>query len=153
MNSVHIHLILNHLPVIILLLGLPLMQWALWHGDAKLVRLSLALFIFGALCAVLVYWSGEESQELARRLHLDLPEAFIERHARWALASLSGMAALGLVSVWGILDLRGRQEAVPSRVTALIFLLAFFCAGVAARTSWLGGQIHHSEIQGGFFHE
>ena len=63
MNSLHLHLMLNHLPVVGSLLGLGLWIAATWRKSLELQKAGLVLFAGIALLTAPVYWSGEEAVE------------------------------------------------------------------------------------------
>ncbi|MGA7880692.1 MAG: hypothetical protein WCA06_13995 [Terrimicrobiaceae bacterium] len=68
MNSAHLHLMLNHIPVPRMAFGLALLGWALLRKGEELKRTSLGLFIIIALLAIPTYLTGEPAEELVENL-------------------------------------------------------------------------------------
>jgi asparagine N-glycosylation enzyme membrane subunit Stt3 len=59
MNWAHIHLSLNHLPVVGTFFGVLLLLLALLRKSEELKRVSLGVFVLTALLALPVYFTGE----------------------------------------------------------------------------------------------
>jgi hypothetical protein len=81
MNAAHIHLALNHIPVVGTVIGLFLLATAVLRRRDEPTRASAAIFIGAALFLAPVHLSGEQAEEGVE----DLPgvlEAAIERRAR-----------------------------------------------------------------------
>ena len=147
MSWAHIHLALNHVPVIGLLIVLPLLAVARLRQSGELTRVSYALLVLLAAATVVVYLTGEPAEELIE----DLPgfsEALVEEHEEVALVATIGMAVLGLVALVGLIRFRGPRIA-PAGYARGVLLLALLMGGVMVWTANLGGQIRHSEIRAG----
>ena len=63
MNAVHVHLLLNHLPVIGSLIAAALLIVALLRRDSGLAKVTLGLFVALAGIAVVVFLTGEPAEE------------------------------------------------------------------------------------------
>ena len=68
MNPAHWHLTLNHIPVLGMAFGLPLVSLALLRKSEELKRISLGFLIVIALLAIPVYLTGEPAEELVENL-------------------------------------------------------------------------------------
>ena len=79
MNAAHLHLLLNHLPVI----GIPIigvfLLLALAGKQQALVRIALGFTVVLALLTVPVYLSGEPAEEIVEDLP-GVPHAVLEEH-------------------------------------------------------------------------
>lgn len=145
MSWAHIHLALNHVPVIGVLIVLLLLAVARRRGSIELTRVSYGLLVLLAVVAVVVYLTGEPAEELIE----DLPgfsESLVERHEQVALIATVGMAVLGLAALLGLVGFRGPRVA-PAWYGPGMLLLALVMGGVMLWTANLGGQIRHSEIR------
>jgi hypothetical protein len=143
-DTAHVHLMLNHLPVIgapILLLVLTI---GLVRGSRDLVTVTLALIIGLGVATALVYLTGEPAEELIERRPW-FPEALTESHEESATVALIGtlvtgaLAAAALVLRRGIWSGRWLPRIVWGALTASTLLLGW--------TAWSGGQIRHDEIR------
>lgn len=145
MSWAHIHLALNHVPVIGLLLVLLLLAVASLRRSAELMRVSYGLLVLLAAATVVVYLTGEPAEELVKNLP-GFSEALVEHHEEVALIATIGMGVLGLIALVGLIRFRApRIEA--AWYGRGVLLLALLMGGLMAWTANLGGQIRHSEIR------
>src|ERR1700693_4805420 len=102
MNFAHLHLLLNHFPIIGTLVGLGLLLISLFGKNDDLRRASLIIFPVMALLAIPVFFSGPGAQGAIKKLP-GVSEAMIERHQGAAMLALLFMeitAAFSLVALW-----------------------------------------------------
>ena len=144
MNWAHAHLILNHEPVVGLLLVLPILAWGLARRSQDLLRAGLSLLVLLALLSLAVFFTGEPAEELVENL-AGVSEPMIERHEEAALFATIALVVVGALSLAGLLSFRRR--AIPLRLPAVLLLLSLVPAGAVAWTANLGGQIRHPEIR------
>jgi len=145
MNPAHLHLLLNHLPVLGVGFGLPLLAWAALRRHDAFARLALVVFILSALAAIPTYLSGEPAEEVVEPVAGTI-EPWVEPHEEAALVSLVLIETLGLLALGGLWFAR-RQPAVSRPVLVASLVLALATAGSLAWTANLGGLIRHSEIR------
>src|SRR6266851_6290100 len=102
MNFAHLHLLLNHFPIIGTLVGLGLFLISLVGKNEDLRRASLIIFSTMALVAIPTFFSGTGAQGAIKKLP-GVSEALIERHQGSAMLALLFMeitGALALVALW-----------------------------------------------------
>lgn len=146
MSAVHLHLLLNHFPVIGVVLGVVLLAVALAKKSVELTQAGLCIFVVVALAAVPTFLTGEPAEEAVAPLP-DVSEVLIERHeaaAKWALAAA---VILGVVALAG-LGLSRRSPRTGKGIATMCLILSLVVCGLMMRTANLGGQIRHSEIRG-----
>jgi glucan phosphoethanolaminetransferase (alkaline phosphatase superfamily) len=141
----HIHLALNHVPVIGLLIVLLLLAVARLRASIELTRVSYGLLVLLAAAAVIVYLTGEPAEELIENLP-GFSEALVEEHEEVALIATIGTGVLGLVALVGLMRFRP-PRIEPAWYGRGVLLLALLMGGVMMWTANLGGQIRHSEIR------
>lgn len=144
MNWAHVHLMLNHLPVLGTIFGLLLLGWAVLRRNEALQRVALGTFVLSALAAVLVYLTGESAEELVEDL-AGTAEQAIEPHEQAALVALIAVEALGALALTTLVLFRKRGVPRPLVGAALVCALA--TAGWMAQTANLGGRIRHAELR------
>lgn len=148
MNLPHIHLLLNHIPVLGTGFAFLILLASLWRKSDELRRAALVLFVLVALLAIPTYLTGEPSGEILLRQNVGASSWQIERHDSAAEIALTAMECLGAVSLlWLLLD--WRKIALPRFLHLLMPLLALVVIGLMAWTANLGGQIRHSAEFGG----
>lgn len=146
MSAVHIHLLLNHLPVIGGLFATALLALALVRRKDELMKAALGFFVVLGVISVVVFLTGEPAEELVEGLP-GVSEAIMERHEELALLATVAMAGLGALSLAALMAFRRRL--LPRWVGAASFVLALGVGGVMGYTANLGGQIRHTEIRAG----
>lgn len=144
LDTAHIHLMLNHLPVVGAPLLLLLLTIGLLRGSRELVLVSLTLVVGLALATGVVYLTGEPAEHLVAHAPW-FRESLVEPHEEHAALSLMAVVATGLLA-GAALALRGRPLAVLwlSRVTWVALGLSTVLLGW---TAWSGGQIRHEEVR------
>lgn len=140
---VHLHLMAAHLPVIGVLLLVPLLLIALLRRSDELSKLGLWAAAGIALSGVIVYLTGESTEEGVERL-AGISETMIERHEEIALISTIALAVFGLLALVTLFRMRGKRLSRGIVVSALFGVIAL--SGAFAWTANLGGKIRHSEI-------
>jgi hypothetical protein len=146
MNPVHMHLLLNHLPVVGTLGAVAILAYGLLRRSAEVTRLSLGLLVVLALLGAAVYLTGEPAEELVERLP-GISEGIMEKHEEAALIATALLGAVGLLALGGLLAFRRRPAGVPRGFALLALVLAIAPAVAMGYTANLGGQIRHSEIR------
>ncbi len=147
MDSVQIHLLLNHAPVMGSLLATALLAWGLFRKNEEIVRVSLYILVGSALAALPVYFSGEGAEEAVEHLP-GVVENLIEDHEHLAKVAIMIMEGLGLAALGGIF-FSFRKQTLPLWYAGLLLALGLVNGGVMAQTAHLGGLIRHSEIRSG----
>lgn len=147
-TTVHLHLLLNHFPIIVSALGLLILVISLWRRSEPLTRVAFWFFVGGALSALPTYLTGEGAENAVE----DLPgvtEALIEKHSDIALVAAIVVGALGAFALWALW--RYRRPAVLSKsVVRIALVMSIAGSALMAYTGLLGGQIRHTEVRPGF---
>lgn len=146
MNTVHLHLLLNHLPVVGTVIGTLLLAVALLRRSDELGKISLGLFGLLGLIAVVVYLTGEPAEDAVEKLP-GISDSLIDRHQDAALVATIVVGVIGAFALASLLIYRRR--ALPRWVTLLGFGTAIVASSAMAYTANLGGQIRHTEIRSG----
>ncbi|MFN8644157.1 MAG: hypothetical protein U0802_21810 [Candidatus Binatia bacterium] len=146
MNAAHLHLALNHLPVITTLVAFVLLATAAWQRADWLLRVGAAVALGGALLTAPAYLSGEPAEEQIEHLR-GVSEGAIERHEDAAGIATVAAAVLGIAAAGCLL--RFRRVAVPRPVASALVALALLATALFGRTANLGGEIRHPEIRNG----
>lgn len=145
MNQAHLHLVLNHLPILGTLFGILVLIAGLLLKQESVKRTGLGLFVFAALAAIPTFLTGEGAEEAVEGLP-GVGENLIERHedlANYFLWIVIGLGVLSLATFYA--SLRAWQAASLLYTFTLIFSLAAMVFAQQAGTS--GGEIRHTEIR------
>lgn len=144
MNTIHIHLMLNHLPFAACAIGMILFWRSRRSGSPELERAALALFVASGLLAAPVLLSGKWSEHAAKRLP-GVARGLV--HAHEEAGELAAYAALAL-AVAGAAALGARAERTPRWAARTLLALAACASLLQLRAAYLGGKIRHPEVGG-----
>lgn len=147
MDTTHLHLLLNHFPIIGTFMGSTLLLWGFIKKQDSIKSGAAAILSVMAVIAVPVFLTGEPAEESVENLP-GVAEAMISLHEEAAEIALWLMGITGLASLLSLLFAwQKRKTANAMYITSL--LLSLICFAAMARTGYLGGQIRHSEIRTG----
>lgn len=144
-TGAHLHLILNHWPIIVPMIGLLLLAFAWLRHAEPAARTGLALLVGGALAALPVYLTGEDAEHAVERAP-GVTEALIEQHADAALTGSLVLGVLGVFALWALWRYR-RPTALPRWVLTASLGGALASSGLMAWVGLLGGEIRHTEVR------
>jgi hypothetical protein len=145
MNAAHVHLMLNHFPVIGTVLALLLLLGALALRSDILRNAALAAFALVALITLPVYFTGESAEKLVENLP-GVTTSVVERHAEAALIAFIAVEVLGVLAVAAIVASQ-QSPRLAHRLIVVSLVLSLFTGSWLAWTANLGGQIRHTEIR------
>jgi uncharacterized membrane protein len=146
MTPGYIHLLLNHLPVVGVLAGIPILLTGLLKKKSLLTETALWLFLASAIITVPVYFSGDNAEHEVEEYAL-VSEHELEEHEDWGKRSLWLGGALGFLALLGILQLRKNPEAAQKLLWA-IFIFSLLTMVSHGITSMEGGKIRRPELRG-----
>jgi hypothetical protein len=145
MSWAHLHLALNHVPVVGLPLVLLLLAWAIVRRNVELLRASFGLIILLAVVTAIVQLTGEPAEELVEGLP-GVVDSMVETHEEAALLGTIGVVVIGVISLFGLWRL-GTGKILPQWYSTVVLIAGIVVAGLMVWIANLGGQIRHSEIR------
>ena len=143
MNLSHLHLLLNHIPIIGTLIGLGLLIAAVVTKSDDLKRAALSVFAAMALLALPTFFSGVGAQARVRKVS-PASTALMERHEGAAILALFFMEITGGLSLAGLWRRHGVASTSANLIAVIVFSIV--TAGLMARVGNTGGDIRHPEI-------
>jgi len=146
MTTVHLHLLINHLPVIGAVIALALLAVAIARRSDELARVTFWLYAALGAAAVAVYLTGEPAEDGVERL-AGVSKAMIEQHEEVALVATIAMGVAGALALLAVFMFRRR--ALPRRIVGTGMAVALLITGLMGYTANLGGKIRHTEIRSG----
>ena len=143
MNLAHVHLVLNHLPIV----GIPFVLLLYATGEIRksneIKRVAYYFAVGVALLTIPTYFTGEPAEKLVEHLP-GVSEALIERHEDAAQISLVLVLISGALACLKLFITEGRLV----RWINFGFLFALLGSiGILAYTANRGGEIRHTEIR------
>jgi hypothetical protein len=140
MNAAHLHLLVNHLPILGTFFGLALLVAALLLRKDDLRAAALVTLVIVGAAAQVAVRSGENAEHLVEELE-GVEGAAVHRHEE--AAEPAGWAALATAAA-ALAALLWRRGRAPLAIATLVLALA--SAGLMARAGLSGGEIRHPEI-------
>jgi uncharacterized membrane protein len=147
MNQAHLHLMVNHLPIIFPIVGIIVMGIGLLSKSEIVKRTAYFIFILSATAAIVAMTSGEGAEEVVEEIN-GIDENFIKTHEEAAelfallLYVLGGLSIIGL---WASM----KQKSFSGIVSVVVTLFAAVVLFFAKQTGTTGGEIRHTEIRTG----
>lgn len=148
MNAAHLHLLVNHLPIIGAMLALPLLALALLSkADRGALRAAVVVLALSGAGAVAALQTGEPAEEVVEDLPGVDERAIHEHEERGEAATiLSVLAAAAGIATLVLAERRGQA---PQAAMIGVLGLSLLSAGAMAWTGAAGGPIRHSELRDG----
>lgn len=145
MNDAHLHLVVNHFPIIGTILGLGVVIIGIIFKNKSVINTAYGLFIIAALFAAASMTTGEGAEELVEDMP-NIGKRIIHEHEEVAEKLAFILYALGTVSLVGLyLNLTSNTKS--RIVTYLVIVLAAIGVFFAQKTGTTGGEIRHTEIR------
>jgi hypothetical protein len=150
MNFAHLHLLLNHFPIIGTILGFSLFAASLvgQGRNSDLRRSALLIFAVTGFLTIPAYLTGPGAQDMINRGGDEAVAVLIERHegaaflALWFVLASGGLA---LVPLWRSYTTAGTARS--NALTVAILLCSIVTLSLLTRTGNTGGDIRHPEVR------
>ena len=147
MNQAHFHLLVNHLPIIVPIIGVVVLLSGIIFRSEIVKRVAYFVFIIGALATLPSMLSGEGAEEVAENLP-GVTENFIHEHEEaaetFALFSYI-LGAFALFSLWA----NWKRKSFSNLLSYVILALSLIVVLLGKQTGTTGGEIRHTEIRSG----
>lgn len=145
MNDAHLHLLVNHLPIIGTIFGLGILIAGIVFKNNAVKNVSYVIFIVAAIFAAVSMSTGEGAEELVE----DMPSVgkqIIHEHEEIAEKLAIVLYILGAVSLLGLYT--NIKNHSKSKLTSfLILVIALVGVVLAKSVGTSGGEIRHTEIR------
>ena len=146
LNAPHVHLAINHLPVVGSIGIALILLFALLPAGRAYRRFALVALVVVALAGLPAFFSGEPAEEGIENL-VGVEETRIEHHEDAARTAVIVLEVAGAIGLFGLMLFR--RKAVPGSLLALALAVDLGAVVLMAQTASLGGEIRHPEIRSG----
>jgi uncharacterized membrane protein len=144
MNLPHIHLLLNHFPIIGTIIALAAFLFGLIGKSDDLKKAGLVIFTGIALLTIPTYMSGNGAADMLGKLP-GVSKNAIAAHNNVGVVSIFFMEFTGLFAWLGLWQYR-RFSSARGWTIATVMVLSLITVYFMAVTGTTGGQIRHEEI-------
>ncbi len=142
-NWPYIHLLINHFPVVLAIVGLGVVILAMIFQRRVIWLYAMVTLTAAGALVYPVRLSGDEADE-ALRDPWYIKHGVIEAHNDASLYALIFLLIAGAVSAYGWWRAVKRpDEPIPAWIKTAVFLTALLGSAAVARTAYLGGKIIH----------
>jgi uncharacterized membrane protein len=145
MNDAHIHLVVNHFPIIGTILGLGILITGIILKNNSVKNTAYSLFIIAAIFAFISISTGEGAEELVEDMP-NIGKEIIHEHEEMAEKLAIVLYLLGIVSIVGLYT-NFKNNAKANLVSYLTLIVAAVGVFLAQQTGTTGGEIRHTEIR------
>jgi uncharacterized membrane protein len=145
MNDAHLHLVVNHFPIIGTIFGLGILISGMILKNNSVKNTAYVLFIVAAIFAAFSMGTGEGAEELVE----DMPtvgKQIIHEHEEMAEKLALVLYVLGVISLGGLF-LNYKKHAKAKLVSYAAVVIAVAGVFLAKETGTTGGEIRHTEIR------
>mgnify|MGYP006193843489 CR=1 FL=1 len=144
MNQAHLHMILNHFPIIGLIFGIGVLFYGIIKKHTILVNTAYVMFIICMILAKATMMTGEGAEEIAKELGIS--HDLIHIHEEFAETYMKALYALGIVSILGLVaNIKKHSKALI--ISFVVMILAIGSAALSKSVGTSGGEIRHTEIR------
>lgn len=145
MNQAHLHLLVNHLPIIFPIVGMIVLLDGLLIKSEIVKRTSFYIFMIGSLCTIMAGATGEGAEEVVEHL-AGISKSLIHEHEEVAEKFAFVSYALGILSLIAFV-VNYKKMALSKMMSWVVVLAAAATIFLGANTGLTGGEIRHSEIR------
>ena len=145
MNDAHLHLVVNHFPIIGTILGLGILIAGLVLKNKSIQNTAFVLFVMAAVFGFFSMYTGEGAEEMVEDFP-NIGKAIIHEHEELAEKLALLLYATGIFALISLY--MGYKRAGSAKIVSLITLvLAVVSCLVSIKVGTSGGEIRHTEIR------
>ncbi|WP_396170408.1 hypothetical protein [Flavobacterium sp.] len=148
MNDAHLHMVVNHFPIIGTILGLGILIAGIFFKSNSVKSTAYVLFVVAAIFAAFSMVTGEGAEELVE----DMPSVgkqIIHEHEEMAEKLAIVLYALGVIALIGLF-MNYRNHVNAKFVSYVAVVVAVIGVFFAQQTGTTGGEIRHTEIRANY---
>ena len=143
MEGAHLHLLLNHFPVIGTIISTLVLIAGMVLKNDTIKKTALALVVFTALMTIPAFLSGEDAEEALKAIH-QAPRDLIHEHEEMGDIGLWTTLLTGLIAVFGMMKMKHSKGKNLLLFTLVVLIGNMF---FLAKIGNAGGMIRHTEIR------
>lgn len=168
MNEAHVHLIINHFPIIGLILGCLVLLIGLLMKSSLVRRVGLGLLLIAGITSIVAFSTGEGAEEIVeetismnmcndkscvcppemiKKMELE-SEHYIHEHeekAEGLMPFMWGIIVLSFIALY----LEWKNKSMAMIASLIVLVIAFIAVFFAREVGTSGGEISHPEIRKG----
>lgn len=145
MNDAHLHLIVNHFPIIGLFFALGVLIFGVFSKSIPLKNTAFVLLIITATFGFLSMFTGEGAERMVEDMP-NIGHQIIHEHEELAEKFVILLYSTGILSIIG-LYMNVKRHSKANLISYVIATLAVVSLILAINVGTSGGEIRHTEIR------
>lgn len=145
MNQAHLHLMLNHFPIIGTIFAFLTLLVGMLLNQPGVKRAGLGLFVLTGLLTIPAFLTGEGAEEVLSSIGQNA-ETFEERHEQLAGIAVWTCSIMGLLAFIALM-FEKKLESICKVISIIILLLTLGNGFLLKNLGTSGGEIRHTEIR------
>lgn len=144
MNWPYLHTLINHFPIILIVMAATAAVVALFSGRRSIWLYALATLTLAGLSSFPAFFSGDKASDVMRNKWYVVPE-MIHEHEEAAEVALWILLIAGVIGAyaWWRQVRRDRDTLLPRWLRLIVVVAALAGAGTVAFAAYDGGKIVH----------
>lgn len=147
MNNAHLHMVVNHLPIIFPIAGIIVLLIGIFTKSEVTKRNSYFLFIIGAVACIAAMATGEGAEETVENLS-GVSESLIKTHEEAAELFAGLSYVLGGASLFALIA-NFKEFKISNMMQFGVLAISAGSLYFAVEAGRTGGEIRHTEICSG----
>lgn len=145
MNDAHLHMVVNHFPIIGSIFGLGILIISIILKNKTVQNVSYGLFIISAIFGAVSMATGEGAEEIVENLP-NITHQIIHEHEEMAEKLILLLYAVGVLSIIGFyFNIKNHSKSnIVSYIVVIVSVISIF---FGKQTGTTGGEIRHTEIR------
>lgn len=145
MNEAHVHMLVNHVPIIGIIFGLIILIIGVVIKNISVKNTAYGLFIVSAILAAVSMFTGEGAEEVLEHFST-IEREIIHEHEEIAEKFALLSYIIGAASILGIY-LNRKKHTKAELIAFFVIIISSVGIFLAQRTGTTGGEIRHVEIR------
>lgn len=145
MNDAHLHLLVNHFPIVGLFIGFLILLFGIIKNNATLKSTAYIIFIFCMIMGKISMMTGDKAEHSVEEM-AGFSRDYIHEHEEAAELFMKPLYILGFVSILGLASLAKKRNN-EKFVSICAILIATICLFLSKNVGTTGGEIRHTEIR------
>lgn len=144
MDWVYFHLIINHFPIVGVIIGTVLLAVGMIFKSQGIKISGLGTIVFASVVAIVAYMSGDP----ASNIMMDLPgvaKSLIRRHENIATVGMYLIVPAGLTAASSLYGIWKKDKSVKFLII-ITLIFSVISSGMMLYIARTGGQIRHTEL-------
>ncbi len=145
MNDAHLHMVVNHFPIIGLFFGFLILLFGIIKNNATLKSTAYIIFIFCMIMGKISMMTGDKAEHSVEDM-VGFSHDYIHEHEEAAELFMKPLYVLGLVSIFGLVSIVKKRNT-EKFVSYSVILIAAICLFLSKNVGTSGGEVRHTEIR------